>query len=400
MHTESTEKTAQKELSSLKSLLLKDERESLQAVLEQIRELQNRVGNDQALQASVSRVISESLSTSNQKDPAALTRVLSPLVIGSMQRHIKHSSDEVVEVMYPITGRMVASTVKNAIAEMTESINSQFETTYSPRGMVASVRAKLSGRPISDFLVARSLSAQIVRAIILEKDSGKIVTVWHPEENPIPDEDNLMLVSGLLAALNNLAEETFDRSGGGFRSLDLDGRQIVMRRSAKHMLVLELTGVLSTNEQKLVDTAFANATEQLDSNGPNVAIAQLSELQEHFSKNQTAASESPQAKRTRLAWTASTLAIALLVLAWPTTLLIKNWQLQGDISRIERIIATDKRLTGFPIVVQGNRSTGNITVSGLLPTQVNATQLYGAWRQVSNGRHLNLSFSRVVTQPI
>jgi len=186
------------------------------------------------------------------------------------------------------------------------------------------------------------------------------------------------MVSGLLAALNNLAEETFDRSGGGFRSLDLDGRQIVMRRSAKHILVLELTGVLSTNEQKLVDTAFANATEQLDSDGPSVAIAQLGELQDHFSKNQSAASESPQAKRTRMAWTAGTIAIALAVLAWPATRLIQNWQLQGDVAQIEQVIATDKRL----------------------PTQVNATELYGAWRKASNGRNLNLSFSRVVTQPI
>jgi len=190
VQTESSEKRAERELSSLKSLLLKDERESLQTVLEQIRNLQDRVGDDQALQTSVSRVISESLSASNKQDPAALTRVLSPMVVGSMQRHIKHSSDEVVEVMYPITGRMVASTVKNAVAEMTENINNQFETTYSPRGMVASARAKMTGRPISDFLVASSLSAQIVRAIILEKDSGKIITVWHPENKPVEDEDN------------------------------------------------------------------------------------------------------------------------------------------------------------------------------------------------------------------
>jgi hypothetical protein len=398
--SESSEHRAERELSSLKSLLLKDERESLQDVLAQIRALQDRVGDDQALQTSVARVISESLSASNKEDPTTLNRVLSPMVVSSMQRHIKHSSDEVVEVMYPITGRMVASTVKNAIAELTESINNQFETTYSPRGMVASVRAKMSGRPISDFLVARSLSAQIVRAIVLEKDSGKIVTVWHPEDKPVEDEDNLLLVSGLLAALNNLAEEAFDRSGGGFRSLDLDGRQIVMRRSVKHMLVLELTGVLSTNEQKMVDTAFVHATEKIDSAGPSAAIDELSTLQSHFSTNQSAASESPNAKRSRLAWTAGTVAIALLVLAWPATRFVQNWQLQGAVAQIEQAISQDKRLIGFPIQVKGNRSTGNITVSGLLPAKVNATQLYATWRRASNGRDLNLSFSRVLTQPI
>lgn len=239
----------------------------------QLTALTQRVGNETAMRVSSSGILTESLADTNRDNPSALSSVLASLVVTSMKRQIRNSTDDVIEIMYPITGRMITASIKGSISALAERINKQVEATLPFKRIGNVIRARVDGQTPGERLIASSLSTSIELAMIIDKASGRILGVWDPypgvgDKHETRDE-NPELVNGQLAVLNNLAEEAFEASAGGLRTLELDGRQICLRSSASHMLVMELSGMLSAAKQTQLDADFI---ELVDSAGIDTAL--------------------------------------------------------------------------------------------------------------------------------
>jgi|GEM_PF-2270797 len=391
------------QINEIKSILLDREILALDNLQSQLDILSQRVGNPEALTNSVNDILVKALTDTRESDPKGLSRAISPTVIASIQHHMKHSVDDIVEVLYPITGRMVAASVRSSLAKLSDNINEQIETRYSPRGLIANIRARITGKPLSDFLIIKCLFAEIERIMIIEKYSGKIVGVRNsrdPEQNQTSKED-LNLVSGLLTSLSNFAEEVFETTVGGLRTLNLDGRQIALRRSASHLIAIEISGILNSNEEQLVDEVFLDAVTLIDSKDTEGALDRIQKLGSAFENARlvkgTGNSETQKQRKfpsiSRVLAVGAVLALAVwIAIGWES-----KRQLNLDVTQLQTILDTDATTKNFPIDIQANYSTGEIQVTGLLPTGFDITQIENHFKAVTDERSIILSFSRIAT---
>lgn len=389
------------DLTTLKSILMDEEQTVLKQLQEKLAALDNDVGTPEALKNSLNGVLVQSLIDSGESDPKGMSRALSPTVVSSLPHHMKNSVDDIVEVLYPITGRMVIASVRNSIKSLSENINNQIETKYSPRGLSATIRSKITGKPISDYLISQSLMAEIERIMIIEKYSGKIVGVSSILEDgsEVDDKDNMNLVSGLLTSLNNFAEEMFDQTVGGLRTLNLDGRQLSLRRSATHLIVIEKSGVLNSDEEIMVDETFLNALGRLESDDINGALQCLSDLNVRFKESRDRQALGIEAPKSASGGNAITKAVILGLISiagiWALWQWLHHRDLDKDVAEVELILSEDRHLANFPFEVSPNYSTGEIGISGLVPEQYDVETLRQRLNSTIKERDFTLSYSRI-----
>ncbi|MGB7301708.1 MAG: hypothetical protein WA888_06030 [Burkholderiaceae bacterium] len=396
------------EFQKLRRLLIAGEIAALEQLTEQVRRLNQRVGDNVAFRASVAQVLADALADTHQRDPSVLGAVVSPLVVQGM----KDSTDDIVEVMYPLTGRMVASSVKNAIKTLSDKINAQIESRFAPRVILSGLRARIAGQAVSDILIADSNKPDVVRAMIFDKASGEILASWHSVHEQTGNYNNPELVSALMAALNNMAEETFESNTGGLRSLELDGKNIAIRRSGKHMVVLEVAGELHHRQEQQLDAAFVQAIETLNARDSkcgdtryaraSIALEQLVGAVLDGVRSQAGkAVKSDTQKSRRLARSHQTrlitsLAVALCcVLAWPLWSMLQDYRLDRDVANVQSLIRQHPQLMYFPVSAAPRYESGRIEITGLIPNGTDVRQLYQELSAAS-GRTLNFGLYPIV----
>ena len=159
-------------LSSLRNLLLGDEKVELDRVSADLDALKEKYGDQERFKQSVANVVADALTDARTHDQVRLSRAISPIVASSIKREIVNSKDEMVEALYPITGRLVAASVRNSITKLGEEINERLERMFSFRGMLARWRTQITGGNTAELMLADTQRASIQRAMIIERGSG------------------------------------------------------------------------------------------------------------------------------------------------------------------------------------------------------------------------------------
>ncbi len=351
-------KSGDAELSALKALLVDDERQDIQELRKQIETLQSYAGSHEEFSATLSDVLLETLDRLQASDPKSLTRTLSPSVVTSIKREISNSRDDMVEALYPITGRMVSASVKSAMQKLTDDINQRFDSLTSPEYIIAKIKSRATGRPISDFTMVGQKSAEISQILLIEKASGISVAYWSDENEAPTDKD---MVSGLLSAISTFAEETYKNdTDTELRTIDLNGKQLAIRHSARHLLAIDFTGVLKSEQKEAIDQAFFALVEEVDTQEDGDPAPSI----EDIATNLNHAPESQQGSSKGI------YIIGLLlfgVLGYFGVQKYFSWQFNNKIENIRSAVVNEQDLNAFPIEVSGDYEADEILMSGIVP---------------------------------
>lgn len=355
-------------LSSLRALLLGDEKVALDRVTEDLEILKLKYGDKERFQSAVAEVLADALTDARSTDQQRLARSISPIVASSIKREIANSKDEMVEALYPITGRLVAASVRNSIAKLTADINERLERMFSFKGLFNRWRMQLAGGSSVSMMLADTQRAEIQRAMIIERASGVLISEWYApgrDLNPRGDSD---LVSGLLSAISNLADEAFGGETSELRTLDLNGHQVALRRSPMHIVALEFNGDLTPDDRLRLDQAFADCVERLNQYEGRDAFMPFVDMTK-VQNTETNALEAPRAPhlarvKTMGQWLAG-LAVAALCL-WMVIGWVGERQVASDIAKLKAVFTADISLKGFPFIVDRAKD-GGLLVTGLYP---------------------------------
>jgi hypothetical protein len=95
------------------------------ALSDKIDAVFERTGTTEKLQHSVADIIDGALREAEVVRHDSLSRAIAPLVVRTIKIQLRDSQDEMVEALYPITGRLVQSYVQSAMAEMMVKINAK-----------------------------------------------------------------------------------------------------------------------------------------------------------------------------------------------------------------------------------------------------------------------------------
>ncbi len=338
--------------------------------------LQSQAADQSAFLAASADALPEALRLAGRSDPQGVSRALSPFVVTSIRKEIVNSRDEMVDALYPITGRLVAASVRNSIAKLSEDINERMNALTSMAMWRARVQAWRTGEPVSTFMLTSGGNFHVLRAMLLDRSSGVPLSVAEAED--VEERSDTNLISGLLTALSNLTEEVYTSAADELRRVDLNGRQIAFRRSASQLLVIEFVGqpaadILADVDQRFGDiVALGERENRAELDSAVGALLHLEAVQ--------ADTDAPEKPRYAL-WALA--GVAVVLLGWALGAAFGRWQLDSAVDRMQQVIEAEPALAAYPISISADYDDSAIDVSGLLPHSASASSLLQALETAS-----------------
>ena len=205
-------------LEMLREIIIGRYRERIAELAAELDELERRVGDQDALVATITPIMGEAI-----------------------RRKIRGAREEMVEALYPIIGQTVVRAVSEAVQDLARTVDARMRSSFSPRLMWRRLRGRLSGVSDAEMALRDALPFQVTEVFLIHRESGLLL--WHvsAEAEVSPDSD---LISGMLTAIRDFAEEAFGRGEGeGLDEIEYGGRHILIEAAGRAYLAVVVQGI-------------------------------------------------------------------------------------------------------------------------------------------------------------
>lgn len=349
------------------SLAHRDLAQKLDAVIE-------RAGSDQRLEVAVARVVDSVLRRVEVEKHSAVADAMAPLVVRTIKTEIRNSQDELVEALYPMTGRMVKAYIASAMADLMEDINRKLKT----NPLMLRLKSLTTGRSVAELALLETRRLTIEEVYLIRRGTGELIGRW-PEARAQSNRDQVM--SGVLTAINDFSAEAFKEDGSALRHIDLESSQVYLRASPTTLLAVRCSGLAHAAVERVIDDEFLDALqrhrEALAAATPT-ATGQasddgcsgcLGELASRLSTRVSATQE--EMARPPLGLTPLRLAVLFIgmpLAAWGAWTAAETFKTSHVRSVAQRVIETSSEVKGYPISIAVTPWGRRLTISGLTPS--------------------------------
>jgi outer membrane protein OmpA-like peptidoglycan-associated protein len=326
-------------------------------------ELAARVGDDERLEASVAAILDGALRKADVTKHGDVADAVAPFVVKTVRTEIRNSKDELVEALYPVTGRIVKAYVASAMKDLMAQINRRLEA----NPFMLRMQSLATGRPVAELAIAASQRLDLEELYLIRRGTGELVEHWPPAA---AGDNRDQVMSGVLAAINEFATQAFEAQSNALRQIDLGDDRVYLRESPTYLLAAKCAGSASEPVEEVLDEGFLTAISRMRSTTDDAArppvlaelaetlTARLSETQE-----QLAGQRSGFSPIKLVAWM-----VGLPLAAWLAWNTYGNWQT----ARVDRIahdvLSTSAEIKGYPSRVATDWLGRSVTVAGLVPT--------------------------------
>jgi outer membrane protein OmpA-like peptidoglycan-associated protein len=339
--------------------LAEGESKAREELRRRIDDVYARAGDTERMTASVADIISEALRRAEVAKHSELSQSIAPLVVSTIKTELRNSQDEMVEALYPITGRLVKSYVASAVKDLTDQMNRRLE--QNP--LMLRLQSLTTGRSVGELALAGTQEFDVKELYLIRRGSGELLAHW--PDKPISGRDHAM--SGVLAAVNEFANDAFAADQSSLRQIDLGGEEVYLRGSPTYLLVARCSGQAPKRVEQTLDDAFIATVEKqnkIDAN-PAVVLADLgtslkADVAKHVSEFENSSRMGPLKILAAL--------ILLPLIGWFTWSQINDYRVAAVRSSAERIIAADPEMLGYPAQIDVDDHGHSLTISGLTPS--------------------------------
>ncbi|MEQ1651864.1 MAG: hypothetical protein ABL897_05195, partial [Hyphomicrobium sp.] len=145
-----------------------------------------RAGDTERMTASVSEIISEALRRAEVSKHSELSQSIAPLIVTTIKAELRNSQDEMVEALYPITGRLVKSYVASALKDLTDQMNRRLE--QNP--VMLRLQSLATGRSVGELALAGTQDFDVKELFLIRRGSGELVAHW--PDSPMSGREHAM----------------------------------------------------------------------------------------------------------------------------------------------------------------------------------------------------------------
>lgn len=331
----------------------------------------DRAGTTDRFEISVADVLDKALRRAEVDRHTELASAIAPLVVRTVKTEIRNSRDELVEVLYPMTGRMVQAYVASAMKDLNRDINRKLE--QNP--VMLRLRSLASGKSVAEMAIAESQRLVIEELYLIRRGSGELVGRWPEASDGVSGRDHVM--SGVLTAINEFSTEALKDDGSALRQIDLGERQLFLRVSPSYLLAAKCSGSAPQAIETELDQAFLEAMEELQNktdNGDRLTTQQSSGVLAALSKNLEQRLDDKTGELANQAAGASPLKIlgwliGLPLAAWLIWSLFADYRTERAHAIASRTLGSFSGLNGYPVSFDVSRLGRQVTISGLAPAQ-------------------------------
>lgn len=353
-----------------------------------------RAGSDDRLLRSVAGVLDGALREAEVKRHEHLSRAIAPLVVKTIKFELKNSQDEMVDALYPITGKLVKQYVRAAMNDLMADINRRLG---GGRLSDLEARAKAQGVSVADLVLAETQALKVDELFLVRRGSGELVAHWEGTDDgdevsaASPQGSNRdVLIAGYLSGITAFSEEAFDDKKGSLRSLDLDGERIFVRASPAYLLAARVSGSAPAAVEQIIDDEFVqvlqaykdalarpagvngaavSAAAEVDALLPTLAASFERRFAEKRDEIELKAARALASKR-RITPLHVAAALLLIPLAgWGAWTGYVGYMTSRTQQAATAVVGSVEPLMGYPVRVDVARGGRTMAVSGLAPTE-------------------------------
>lgn len=331
----------------------------------------DRAGTQERFEASVAATLDGALRKADVDRHAEVASAVAPFVVRTVKNEIRNSQDELVEALYPMTGRMVQAYVASALKDLANDINRRLEA----NPLMLRLRSLTTGKSMGELALADAQRLEVEELYLIRRGTGELIARW--PENTVPGGGNRdHVMSGVLAAINEFSTEALKDEGSTLRQIDLGERHIYLRASPVYLLAAKCSGSAPQPVEAILDEAFLAAIERLHAeiDVPGKSTSARTEMLSGLSSD---LSHKIGDKHDELADTGAGLS-PLKLLAWMVGMPLLawiGWSVYADY-RIERArgvvagtIAGQDSIKGYPVSYDVRNLGRHVTLSGLMPSE-------------------------------
>ncbi len=241
--------TEKDKLSILKDILLTDEREYADTISKKIEHLEKIINERKHLSSKISPIVDKKLETFTENIP----KNLGSTITKTLKEEIKNSKDEVVEAFYPIMGKMIKKYIAQEIKLLSERINRQLESSFSPKSWKRRFKAWFGGVKEEELIISEISSAKVEQVLLIEKNSGILIASYSKTETI--DKD---MISGMLTAIKSFVEDAFQKKNQSLELIEYELYNIHIQSFVSYYIAVVVSGNYTTSfKNKLQDVIFS-----------------------------------------------------------------------------------------------------------------------------------------------
>lgn len=238
----------------LRKILLEQDWEDRQALAQKLEELDGQLNNKEQLKKRVGPIIEEQEEEMKRNFPV----LFGPQITASIKKQIKESQDEVVEVLYPIIGRMIKKYITQEIQTLSDKIDEQMELAFSWEGWKIRIKAWFSGSKGNQVVLSQLIEPKIEEIHVVEKNSGMLLGSYVKADGMDSD-----MVAGMLTAIKSFAEDAFASDAQELESIDYQNHKLIIKSFHSFFIVVVCTGVLKNEFKNQLDEQLLNFSEKV-----------------------------------------------------------------------------------------------------------------------------------------
>ena len=332
----------------------------------------DRAGTEDRFRSSVATVLDGALREAEVARHEQMSRAMAPLVVKTIKTELRNSQDEMVEALYPITGRLVKAYVASAMKDLTAQINRRLSGGTNP--VMLRLRSLMTGHSVADLALAETQQLEVVELFLIRRGSGELLQHWPdgPQGPNVPSNMDIHL-SGVLTAINDFAAQALKDNGGNLRTFALDDYQMYLRASATCLLAAKCRGSAPAGVEAILDDEFLRLIERHQKElGPNSSVPQkllaplARNLEERLGERQRAIAAEVGLGFNPLKVLSYAVGLPLLMFVGWTT--YTNYETSRVHALAAQTVAGTAPLNGYPTQIDVSPRGRDVTITGLVPT--------------------------------
>ena len=258
-------------MSQLRDILLKEDRSTL-------TELQEILNNKSLLSGRVNPIIEEHLDFLKHNFPKEYAKIVDRLI----EQKLKDSQQQILDIVYPVMGKMITKFVNLQMQQLKEGIDAQINGIFSRQGFVKHIKNRILGVKTSDMLIAAADKPILEEIFVIERDSG--LMFGSAALFPSVNRD---VVAGMLTAIKSFVEDAFERDNEDLEMIQYGTYRILLQNYPFYYFALALSGTVSTSESEILRGQIVDFIDKTD----NLRVAEVTDesqnrisqlLEEHF----------------------------------------------------------------------------------------------------------------------
>lgn len=219
-------------MSQLKEILLREDRSALD-------ELQRVLNEKQLLAEKVSPIVEDHLDFLRHNFPKEYAQIVNRMV----EQKLKSSQTEILDVIYPVMGKMINKYISLQFQEMKDSINARIDALFSKQGVFWWIRNRILGINDAEMLLAGLDMPVLEEIFVIQRDSGLLLgsAALHPSVN----RD---VVAGMLTAIKSFVEDAFEREHEDLELIQYGTYKLLIENMPSHYFAVAMSGSVSATE--------------------------------------------------------------------------------------------------------------------------------------------------------